>query len=101
MVHEALRESEGLEVEDLERWTLHDLRRTVRTGLSALKPAVPFEVKEAVLNHTKEALVRTYDLYDFADEKRDTLQRWTDKVRDIVSPPPENVVRLVAQSNPG
>lgn len=94
MMHDALRESEGLEVENLERWTLHDLRRTMRTGLSVLKPAVPFEVKEAVLNHAKEGLVRTYDLHDFADEKRDALQRWADKVRDILLPPPENVIRL-------
>jgi hypothetical protein len=67
--------------------------------LSGLKPAIPLEVKEAVLNHAKEGLVRTYDLYDFADEKRDALQRWADHVRDIVVPPPDNVVSLAARSD--
>ena len=97
LVREALSEAEG--PDDLDHWTLHDLRRTCRTGLSGLKPAIPLEVKEAVLNHAKEGLVRTYDLHDFADEKRDALQRWADHVRDIVAPPPDNVTSLAARSD--
>jgi len=97
LVREALSTTEG--PDDLDRWTLHDLRRTCRTGLSGLKPAIPLEVKEAVLNHAKEGLVRTYDLYDFTDEKRDALQRWADRVRDIVAPPPDNVISLATRSD--
>ena len=97
LVREALSTTEG--PDDFDRWTLHDLRRTCRTGLSGLKPAIPLEVKEAVLNHAKEGLVRTYDLYDFTDEKRDALQRWADRVRDIVAPPPDNVISLATGSD--
>jgi hypothetical protein len=39
---------------DIPHWTPHDLRRTVRTGLSRLQ--CPNEVAEAVLGHTKAAL---------------------------------------------
>lgn len=36
---------------DIPRWTPHDLRRTVRTGVSRLQ--CPNEVAEAVLGHTR------------------------------------------------
>src|SRR5262249_9474804 len=40
-------------------WTLHDLRRTVRSGLGKLD--VQPHVAEAVLNHLPPKLIRTYD----------------------------------------
>jgi integrase len=36
-----------------ENWTLHDIRRTVRTGLSALR--VPEQIAELVIGHAKRA----------------------------------------------
>jgi len=57
----------------LDPWTLHDLRRTVRTGLSRLK-VLP-HVAEAVVNHLPAKLVRTYDLHTYEAEKRDALDR--------------------------
>ena len=42
-----------------EEWRLHDLRRTVRTGLGKL--GVQPHVAEAVLNHLPPKLIRTYD----------------------------------------
>ncbi len=74
-------------------WRIHDIRRTVRTGLASLK--VPQVVAERCLNHVeRNALVRTYDLHEYFDEKREALELWSGHVRDIVSPPPENVVRM-------
>jgi integrase len=55
-------------------WTLHDLRRTVRTGLGKL--GVQPHVAEAVLNHLPPKLIRTYDRNTYATEKRDALERW-------------------------
>jgi hypothetical protein len=48
--------------------TLHDLRRTVRTGLGKL--GVQPHVAEAVLNHLPPKLIRTYDRNAYAAEKR-------------------------------
>jgi integrase len=74
-------------------WRGHDLRRCVRTGMAEL--GVPEIVAERVLNHAeRNVLVRTYNRYSYLDEKRDALERWAGHVRDIVSPPPENVVRM-------
>ena len=51
----------------------HDLRRTGRTTLERLK--VPPFVGERVINHSKDVLEETYDLWDYFDEKRDALER--------------------------
>ena len=74
-------------------WRIHDLRRTIRTGMAEL--GIPEIVAERVLNHSeKNVLVRTYNRHHYTDEKRDALERWAGHVRDLVSPPPENVVRM-------
>jgi integrase len=73
-------------------WVNHDLRRTVRTHLSALK--VPEEVREAVLAHVRPGIKGTYDKYEYLDEKRAALTAWASRLRDIVEPPPANVVEL-------
>jgi integrase len=64
-------------------WVLHDLRRTMRTHLSALP--VSSEVKELVIGHTKKGLVRVYDQYNFLDEKKQALALWTQRLLKIVS----------------
>ncbi len=61
---------------NLPHWTPHDLRRTVRTGLSRLQ--CPAEVAESILGHTKKALAGTYDLHQYTEQSREWLQRWAD-----------------------
>src|SRR5215207_5821513 len=51
----------------------HDLRRTGRTTLGRLG-VLPF-IGERVINHSKDVLEETYDLWDYFDEKRDALDR--------------------------
>jgi integrase len=80
----------------LEPWTNHDLRRTLRSGLSKLR--VDADVAEAVLAHVKSGIVGVYDRYDLLEEKRQALELWGAHVRLIVTPPPENVVPLRAQA---
>jgi integrase len=75
-------------------WVLHDIRRSVRTRLSALR--VPHEVRELVIAHTKKGLDKVYDQHAFLDEKRDALERWSARLRGIVEPPPPNIVHLDA-----
>jgi integrase len=70
----------------------HDVRRTVRTHLSALRVAE--EVREAVLAHTRGGIRGVYDQYKYLDEKREALTLWNARLRSIVEPAPANVVTL-------
>jgi len=66
-------------------WTLHDLRRTVASGLQRL--GVRLEVTEAVLNHksgSTAGIVGVYQRHDYADEKRTALEAWASYVTDLV-----------------
>ena len=76
---------------DLDHWTNHDLRRTVRTNLSRLR--VPYDVREACINHAKKGLDRVYDRYDFYNEKAEAFQIWADLIDMIAADKlnPENL----------
>ena len=73
-------------------WVIHDLRRTVRTRLASLKVADP--IAEMVVGHGKRGLQRVYDQHSYESEIREALELWANKLRDIVQPPPKNVVKL-------
>jgi len=66
-------------------FTLHDLRRTCRTGLARLR--VEPHIAERVLNHAQERIAGTYDVHDYLDEKRAALDRWADHLRGLVQAP--------------
>lgn len=61
--------------------TPHDFRRTARSNTKRLR--VDFEIAEAMLNHVKRGLERTYDQYEFDEEKRDWFHRWEQEVINI------------------
>jgi integrase len=66
-------------------WTLHDLRRTMATGLQRL--GVRLEVTEAILNHvagSRAGIVGLYQRHNWADEKRAALSAWSEYVGAIV-----------------
>lgn len=78
-------------------WRLHDLRRTVATGLQRL--GVRFEVTEAVLNHVSGArsgVAGIYQRHDWANEKATALQAWADHVAGLLAGevPATNVVQI-------
>jgi integrase len=66
-------------------FTLHDLRRTCRTGLARLR--VEPHIAERVLNHAQERIAGTYDVHDYLDERRAALDRWADHLRGLVQAP--------------
>jgi integrase len=77
----------------IEGWSAHDLRRTVRTRLSALR--VPEPIAELVIGHARRGLARVYDQHRFEDEKREALTAWNALLKSIVDPPSiENVIEL-------
>jgi integrase len=82
----------------VEDWRLHDLRRTARTETSPLKNAagqrVGADIAERVLGHVNGGVRGIYDRYDYLDEKREALELWAARLREIVDPPPGNVVPL-------
>jgi len=76
-------------------WRLHDLRRTCASGMQKLGIQVP--VIEKALNHisgTFRGIVGVYQTHDYADEVRIALQRWADRVEEIVGGRPATVVKL-------
>ena len=76
-------------------FVIHDIRRSMRTGLSALP--VADLVRELVIGHTKPGLHKVYDQYAYWDEKRRALQLWGDRLRDVVEAAPDNVVALATE----
>lgn len=76
----------------IEPWVIHDIRRTMRTGLSALP--VPDLVRELVIAHTKPGLHKVYDQHAYLHEKRRALDLWATRLRGIIGPPTDNIVSL-------
>lgn len=65
----------------VERFSLHDLRRTCRTGLARL--GVRPDIAERVLNHSPGRLIQVYDVYTYVDERREALNKWAAFVRTL------------------
>ena len=64
-------------------WTIHDLRRTCRTGLGKL--GVQPHIAEACLNHTPAKLIRTYDRNKYDREMRAAFDQWGAHIESVVS----------------
>jgi integrase len=82
-------------------WSVHDLRRTVATGLQRL--GVRLEVTEAVLNHisgSRAGIAGVYQRHDWAAEKRAALVAWATHVLAVAEQRgvTENVVKLTEES---
>ncbi|MBB1492005.1 tyrosine-type recombinase/integrase [Paracoccus sp. MC1854] len=75
-----------------ERWTPHDLRRTMRTGLSACK--VRPDIAELTIGHTKRGIVAVYDRHGFEAERREALEAWETWLLQMVN---DNVVSLAGK----
>ena len=77
-------------------WRLHDLRRTLATGLQRL--GVRFEVTEAVLNHvsgSKSGVAGIYQRHDWAPEKVAALEAWAAHVAVLMTGADQtNVIQL-------
>ncbi len=83
-----------------EDWRFHDLRRTCATNLAMLR--TPPHIIEAVLNHKSgivSGVAAVYNRHAYLDEKREALEAWADRVREIViaSPEPRRAEEAVAR----
>ena len=94
------REERGDDAKALPEWVLHDLRRTLATGLQRL--GVRLEVTEAVLGHvsgSRAGIVGVYQRHEYGPEKRQALDAWARHVHAVISgQAADNVVQLRKQS---
>ena len=62
-------------------WTLHDLRRTVVSGMAAL--GVAPHVADKILNHqtgTISGVAAVYQRHEFMKERREALELWGEHI---------------------
>ena len=67
-------------------WRLHDLRRTLASGLARL--GEPVHVVEAILNHrsgTISGVAAVYNRHSYLPEKRAALKRWAEHLSGITA----------------
>ncbi len=87
-----LRDAAGL----AENWTLHDLRRTFRSGLTKLD--IDADLAEVMLNHRPETLRSIYGRDPRLDARRAAAERWANHVAGVVSPEGrQSVVKIGAK----
>lgn len=76
---------------EVESFTPHDLRRTVETGMAIAK--VPKEYRDRVLNHVDSSVGgKHYNKHEYADEKRDALEKWVRRLDMLLETDPANNV---------
>jgi len=66
---------------DIEHWTTHDLRRTMRTHISDLAPP---HICEIMLGHSLPAVWGTYDLHEYLGEQAQAYEKWFSKLCAIL-----------------
>jgi len=72
-------------VAGVSNWRIHDLRRTVATGLQKL--GINLQTIEAVLGHTsgsRSGVVGVYQRHSFDTEKRAALEAWGGHILDVL-----------------
>jgi integrase len=75
-------------------WVLHDLRRSMRTGLG--KIGVAPHIAEIAIGHAQPGIRAIYDRHSYQPEIKAALLRWAEHVAAIVEDRASNVVPLHA-----
>jgi integrase len=85
----------GVDATPMPEWRLHDLRRSVATGLQRL--GVRLEVIEAALGHiggSRAGIVGVYQKHRFAAEAAEALALWGEHIGRLLDPTPAKVVPM-------
>ena len=80
-------------------WRLHDLRRTVATGLQRL--GVNLQVIEAILGHvagSRAGVVGVYQRYSFEPEMKAALEAWARHVEALGDAKPSKVIPMAGRA---
>jgi integrase len=77
-------------------FTPHDLRRTAATMLSEI--GFLDEIIDAVLNHTKQGIIKTYNRNRYDKEKQQALEAWERKLNGIISGASSKVIPMIRKA---
>lgn len=66
---------------DMKPWSMHDLRRTMRTHMSEFAPP---HVCEVMIGHTLTQMMGVYDHYQYIQEQADGYQAWVNRIGEII-----------------
>lgn len=74
---------------EMERWTIHDLRRSLSSGMNRLRDdtgraLIPADVVERVINHKLGGVAGVYNRHDYQEEKRLALRQWADHLATLM-----------------
>jgi integrase len=81
-------------------WRLHDIRRTVASGLASLGIQLP--VIERTLNHVSGSfggIVGVYQRHEFKEEQEAAFERWADHIEGLVTGRKTKVTPLVRRES--
>jgi hypothetical protein len=73
------------DVSGVKNWVIHDLRRTVVSGMARL--GVAPHVADKILNHTSGSIsgvAAVYQRHEFMAERKEALTRWGDHVSGLI-----------------
>lgn len=87
-LNEACQKLAAKERKTMERFTVHDLRRTLATGMRGLrdaedKPLILSDIVERVINHIIGGVRGNYDHHDYFAEKKAALRIWAEHLDPI------------------
>ena len=74
-----------------ERWRLHDLRRTLSTGMNDL--GIAPHIVELLLGHSLPGVMAIYNRSQYLPEKLDALNKWIERL-DVLAGNHDNVILL-------
>lgn len=77
---------------DVAKFTPHDLRRTAATFMAGM--GFMDEIIDAVLNHVKQGVIRTYNRHSYDKEKQQALEAWGRKLESMNSGNNSNVLPM-------
>ena len=76
-----------------EHWTLHDLRRTFKTGLAEL--GVSGEIRDALMNHSRLGMDTVYNHAQYAAAKRTAVLQWERYISELLDPAKSEKIVLI------
>ncbi|WP_063654714.1 tyrosine-type recombinase/integrase [Candidatus Arsenophonus triatominarum] len=77
----ALNKKMAHKFENYTNWSIHDLRKTMRTGVAELTQP---HVAEIMLGHKLPGVWQVYDKHTYLEEQREAYERWWNKINQIV-----------------
>lgn len=86
----ARKRGDNAKLVELRSWQNHDLRRTCRTELENL--GVRDSVAEAIMAHVREGTRKNYVVTSLLPQKREALEKWASRLKELTAPVPSNVV---------